>query len=132
MGSRQRRSHASIPRRPASLAAFRPARRERGGVELPSVDDALVTTTTGAVVGDGHPLFSCWTRPSGWRLASSAEILGLPLAHQLRESDGEDEAAPVEEVLDEGLDAEDREAGDAGDEEVDGDGRAPRVEAPRR
>src|SRR5205807_9107158 len=66
------------------------------------------------------------------RLASSAEILGLPLAHQLRESDGEDEAAPVEEVLDEGLDAEDREAGDAGDEEVDGDGRAPRVEAPRR
>src|SRR5438552_10786066 len=134
MGSRQRRSHASIPRRPASLAAFRPARRERGGVELPSVDDALSRDNDhGRCRRRRAPAFLVLdsTERTG-RVASSAEILGLPLAHQLRERDGEDEAAAVEEVLDEGLDAEDREAGDAGDEEIDGDGRAPRIEAPRR
>ena len=52
-------------------------------------------------------------------------------AGELRERDGQHERAAVEELLDEGLHAEQLQAGDPGDEEVDGRDRADRVEAAR-
>src|SRR5947199_270145 len=51
-------------------------------------------------------------------------------ARELRESDREHERAAVEELLDERLHTEQLQAGDAGDEEVDGRDRADRVEPP--
>ena len=60
----------------------------------------------------------------------SIDLPRVPAAGGLRQRDGEDQRAAVEELLHEGLHAEQLEPGDAGDEEVDGRDRADRVEAP--
>src|SRR5947209_19679605 len=58
----------------------------------------------------------------------SAEILRFAIADELRQGDRQDEAAAIEEVLHEGLDAEDGEAGYPGDQEIDRHERAPGIE----
>src|SRR5580765_1143718 len=62
----------------------------------------------------------------------SARALGLePMTtSDLRQDDGEHERPAVEDVLDCRVSTEKLETGDARDEEVDGDDRAPWVEAP--
>ena len=60
------------------------------------------------------------------RLLGRGELDRLAAANELRERDGEHECAAIEELLDEGVDAELLEAGDAGRQEVDGDDRADR------
>ena len=60
----------------------------------------------------------------------SIDLPRVPAAGGLRQRDGEDQRAAVEELLHEGLHAEELEPRDAGDEEVDGRDRAERVEAP--
>src|SRR3954447_1000396 len=52
-------------------------------------------------------------------------------SHQRGKRHGHDQGASVEDLLDPAAQAEQLETGDPGDQEVDGDDRAPRVETPR-
>src|SRR5271156_2960813 len=59
------------------------------------------------------------------------ELLLLAAAHQLRQRYSDHEGAAVEHLLDERAEAEEDEACDPSHQEIDGDGRAPWVEAAR-
>src|ERR1700722_13283546 len=63
------------------------------------------------------PLIEAWS-----------ELLLLSSAHQLGQRDGDDEGAAVEHLLDERAETQKDETRNPGDQEIDGDGRAPRVE----
>src|SRR5712672_182418 len=63
------------------------------------------------------PLIEAWS-----------ELLLLSSAHELGQRDSDDEGAAVEHLLDERAEAQKDETRNPSDQEIDGDGRAPRVE----
>jgi hypothetical protein len=56
------------------------------------------------------------------------KLLLLTAAHKLRQSDGDHQGAAIEHLLDERAETQKDETCNPGDQEIDRDGRAPRVE----
>ena len=105
-------------------AALERARRAGGhpapGGGAPPHDGGRVGRQRVARPGPGGPRYSIAANSIVWRRRTSCDSATASTRR-----------AAVEELLDEGLDAEQLQPGDAGDEEVDGDERADRVEAAR-